>query len=171
MIDHDTIPSSGRWAQRAVDAMAVAFLVILASNIASAHHGFSGSYDLSRPIWIEGTVVASYFGQPHAELTIRTPADLAAPSSRPDLAEAAAFLDAGALAVLPETRGRTIKLELPPTQQYFGLGPRVALGDRIAAVAVRNCERPHQLNVQWLRLADGEIVARSGAMNYMVKSC
>lgn len=141
------------------------------TSLASAHHGFSGRYDLSRPVWIEGDVIAGYYGQPHAELTIRTDADLTLPTSRPDLGPTANFLDAGSLTVLPETRGRTIKIELPPTQQYFDLGNRIAAGDRIAIVAVRNCESPHQLNGQWLRLAGGAVIARSSAMSYMVKSC
>lgn len=148
-----------------------ATLCSIVAGGASAHHGFGGKYDLSRPVWIEGVVVAAYFGQPHAELTIRTSTDLALPSSRPDLLAAASFLDAGSLNVKPETRGQTIKVELPPTQQYFGLKGRITVGARIEVVAVRNCERPHQLNGQWLRLADGSVIARSSAMGYMVKSC
>ncbi|WP_425645357.1 hypothetical protein [Agrobacterium leguminum] len=132
-------------------ALALAISVI---GVASAYHGFGDRYDLSAPIWVEGEVVEAYFGQPHAELTIRTRVDMALPATAPDMDMAAAFLDAGALVVLPETVGQTIEVELPPTQQYFGLGERIHVGDRVAIIAVRNCDEPHQLNGQWLRLAD-----------------
>ncbi|ANG98750.1 hypothetical protein A8A54_19300 [Brucella pseudogrignonensis] len=148
-----------------------AVLALSLTGIASAHHGFSGRYDLSTPVWIEGEVVEAWFGQPHAELTLRISEDLALPSAPPDLETAANFLNVGSLRVLPETVGQVIEVELPPTRQYFGLGDRIKPGDRIAVIAVRNCEEPHQLNGQWLRLASGEIVARAGAMSYMVNGC
>ncbi|MGU3399861.1 hypothetical protein ACLBWS_08980 [Brucellaceae bacterium D45D] len=141
------------------------------THSAFGHHGFGGRYDLNVPVWIEGEVIEAYFGQPHAELKVHTASDLAVPAALPDMESASGFLDSGALAVLPETQGRDIVVELPPTQQYFGLGDKIRPGDRIAVVALRNCEEPHQLNGQWLRLADGEIVVRSGPMTYMVKGC
>ncbi|MQV25648.1 hypothetical protein GHK01_03105 [Sinorhizobium meliloti] len=42
---------------------------------------------------------------------------------------------------------------------------------RIAAVAVRNCDPPRQLNVQWLQLPGGEVESRTVAMSYMVEEC
>ena len=146
-------------------------LTAVTGTTALGHHGFSGRYDLSRPIWIEGEVVRAYFGPPHAELTIRTAPSMRVPSPLPRLGPTASFIDAGSLRILTPTQGRTFRLELPPTQQYFGLRSRVAVGDRIAVVALRNCERPHQLNVQWLRPAKGAIVARSAPMSYMARQC
>lgn len=151
--------------------LTVAFCFALVAGSAWSHHGFSGSYDLSAPVWIEGEVLSAYFGQPHAELTIRTSTGLSVPSPLPDLGTAESFLNAQDLTVRPDTQGATVRVELPPTQQYFGLGNRVAVGDVVAVVAVRNCVPPHQLNGQWLRLASGEVVARSGAMSYMVERC
>jgi hypothetical protein len=150
------------------------FLILCLMTVggdASAHHGFGGRYDLSRPVWIEGVVKQVHFGQPHAEITVEVPADIQLPRTAPDLASAASFLDGSALTVRADTAGRVVKIELPPTQQFFRLGNVVVVGATIAVVAVRNCEAPHQLNGQWLRLASGEIVARSGAMSYMVKGC
>ncbi len=146
-------------------------LGLVSAGGVSAHHGFSGRYDLSSPVWIEGQVVSGYFGQPHAELTIQVADALAVPAIRPDMGAAASFLNADRLVVRPETRGLRIKVELPPTQQYFSLSGKIAVGDHVAVIAVRNCDTPHQLNVQWLRLPSGAIVARSGAMSYMVTSC
>jgi hypothetical protein len=87
------------------------------------------------------------------------------------LAPVSSFLSNAALHVPADLPGQTVKLELPPTAQYSSLGGRVSVGDRIAAVAIRNCETPHQLNVQWLRLADGSIESRQAAMSYMVEQC
>jgi hypothetical protein len=149
---------------------ALALGLILAGG-ARAHHGFDGRYSLAAPVWVEGVVVEAYFGQPHSELTVQISSDLATPVPLPDLGPAAGFLDAQALAVPADIVGQTVVLELPPTPQYSSLGNRIARGDRIAAVAVRNCEPPHQLNVQWLRLPNGEVESRAGAMSYMVDEC
>lgn len=153
---------------------AAAFVAMSLATVggdASAHHGFGGRYDLTRPVWIEGVVKQAYFGQPHAEITVEVPADITLPRVAPDLASAASFLDGSALVVRADTAARVVKIELPPTQQFFRLGSVVAVGSTIAVIAVRNCDSPHQLNGQWLRLASGEIVARSGAMSYMVNGC
>jgi hypothetical protein len=103
----------------------VALCVALAAGSAWSHHGFSGRYDLSAPVWIEGEVVSAYLGQPHAELTIRTSANLSVPSPLPDLGTAESFLNAQDLTVRAEAQDATVRVELPPTQQYFGLGNRV----------------------------------------------
>lgn len=149
---------------------ALALGITVASG-ARAHHGFDGRYDLATPIWVEGVVVEAYFGHPHSELTVEVSSDIALPVPVPDLGPAASFLDPQALTVPDDLVGKSFVLELPPTDQYASLGNRVAIGSRIAAVAVRNCEPPHQLNVQWLRLPNGEVESRSGAMSYMVDQC
>ncbi|SFA76968.1 hypothetical protein SAMN03159496_00252 [Rhizobium sp. NFR07] len=141
------------------------------STIALAHHGFQSRYDMGKPIWIEGIVERSYFGNPHSELTVKVAADLAIPQPAPTLGPVSSFLSNAALHVPADLRGQTVELELPPTAQYSSLGGRVSVGDRIAAVTIRNCETPHQLNVQWLRLADGSIESRQAAMSYMVEQC
>ena len=141
------------------------------SGIARAHHGFDGRYDMSAPVWIEGVVVDAYFGNPHSELTVRVSDDVQLPSPAPDLGPAATFLEAGTLAVPEDIVGQNVVLELPPTRQYSILGDRVQVGDTIFAVAIRNCEPPHQFNVQWLQLPDGGVESRTGAMSYMVEGC
>lgn len=146
-------------------------LVFVLAGGARAHHGFDGRYDLSAPAWIEGIVVDAYFGHPHSELTVRVAGDIALPAPPPDLGTAAGFLDTQALTIPGDIVGRTVLLELPPTSQYSSLGDRIGEGDRIAAVALRNCEPPHQLYVQWLRLPDGAVESRTGAMSFMVEQC
>ena len=148
-----------------------AFFLLVCMPTAWAHHGFNGRYDLSKPVWIEGVVTKAYFGQPHAELSIRTAASLAVPSPLPDLAESSSFLSAGSLVVIQELRGQVVRVELPPTGQFFSLERRIKVGDRVAVIAVRNCESPFQLNGQWVKAGNGAPVARSGSMSYMVKGC
>ena len=148
-----------------------ASLLLLPVGVATAHHGFSGRYDLGYPVWIEGEVSEAYFGQPHAELTIRVSDSIAVPEPAPDLGPTDRFIDVSAMVVRPETVGQPVVVELPPTQQYFSLSDRIAVGDRVAIVALRNCEPPHQYNGQWLRLEGGETVARSRAMSYMIDGC
>ncbi|AGA10741.1 hypothetical protein CN151_33395 [Sinorhizobium meliloti] len=140
-------------------------------GIARAHHGFDGRYNLATPVWVEGLVVEAYFGNPHSELTVEISSDLSMPAPLPDLGPAASFLDAQSLTVPEDVVGQTVVLELPPTAQYSSLGDRIARGDRIAAVAVRNCDPPRQLNVQWLQLPGGEVESRTVAMSYMVEEC
>lgn len=149
-------------------ALALAFVL---SGAARAHHGFDGRYDLAAPFWIEGVVVEAYFGHPHSEVTVQVSDDIALPEPLPDLGPAAGFLDAQVLSVPEDIVGRTVVLELPPTPQYSSLSDRIRVGDRVAAVAVRNCGPPYQLNVQWLRLPDGDVESRTGAMSYMVEGC
>lgn len=149
----------------------VVFLALALGGMAHAHHGFVGRYDLAAPVWIEGVVVKAYFGYPHSELTIRIPRDVVLPSPPTDIGPAANFLDAQALTIPDDIRGRTVIVELPPTRQYATLGDRIREGDTISAVALRNCEPPHQFNVQWLRLPNGEVESRATAMSYMVEGC
>jgi len=136
-----------------------------------AHHGFTGRYDISQPLWIEGEVTRVYFGQPHPEVTIRTPNDLSAPSSAPDLTGAAGVIRPQALSVREDSRGREIVVEFPPIQAFFSLGSRVARGDRVAVIAFRNCEAPHQIRGQWIQPAIGAPVARNGRVQYQVDGC
>ncbi|WP_420006266.1 hypothetical protein [Arenibacterium sp. LLYu02] len=135
-----------------------------------AHHGFDGRYDLGTPVWIEGTVESAYFGPPHSELTIRLDDPLAVPESI-DLGAAGTFIGAYSLVLPDAAPGEIVEAELPPTSQYAALGGRLGVGDRIAAVALRNCSPPYQLNIQWLRLADDSVESRRAPMSYMVETC
>lgn len=67
---------------------AIALIALVASvGVASAHHGFTGRYDASTPLWVEGEVVSAHIGPPHIEVRLRTPNTFVAPkrSGLPDL--------------------------------------------------------------------------------------
>lgn len=85
---------------------------------AQAHHGWS-SFDADRPIYLEGTVRKVRWQNPHAELELELPANLALP---PNLAQRSvpaqtAPVDGKALlarAVLPTRKDRMWEIELAP---------------------------------------------------------
>lgn len=157
-------------ARRAV-RMIVAAAALLSGAAASAHHGFSGRYDVSKPLWIEGEVTKAYFGQPHAELGIRTPADLGPPQQAPELAGGEKIIRAEAIQVRPDTRGRVVEVELPPTRAFFDLRDAIKVGDRVAVIAIRNCDAPYEMYTQWIRAPGGAVAAQTLRLSFMLPGC
>ncbi|MGL4728640.1 MAG: DUF6152 family protein [Bosea sp. (in: a-proteobacteria)] len=141
-----------------------AFLFI--GGAALAHHGFTGRYDASRPIWIEGTVESSAFAPPHPVIAVRVdgaarpPADLALPTEL-----------AGPLAARPEDTGQRVEVEFPPVSTFYQMGSQIRVGERVAIIALRNCNAPHQLRSQWVRAAAGTVIERGGRMSGQVNGC
>lgn len=153
--------------------LAAAAFAILLPGLVLAHHGFTGRYDLSQPVWIRGQITQAYFGQPHPTLTIRTAPDMAVPAPKPDPAGARAVIDIDRLTVRSETRGSDVPVEFPPTSAFFNLDRGVAVGDTVSVIAFRNCDAPHQLRGQWL-LADkagASPVLRANRQTYQVERC
>ncbi|MEL6102988.1 MAG: hypothetical protein AAFR68_16970 [Pseudomonadota bacterium] len=133
---------------------------------AFAHHGFTGSYDSARPIYVVGEVIHATFRRPHPVIEMRVDAELQPPTDLPDGAEFANILE-----VRDEDRGKIIDVEYPPIRLFFNLEGQIAPGDRIATIVYRNCRPPHQLRGQWLRLADGEAFVRRGRMQTEDAEC
>lgn len=133
---------------------------------ALAHHGFGGRYLATQPIYLEGAVRTASFRPPHPTVSLAVSTSLQRPSA---LAGGDEFLDR--LVVRQEDRGRLLDIEFPPVGLFFGLADRVRTGDAIAVVVYRNCNAPHQLRGQWIRLADGGTVVRSGRMQTEVQDC
>ena len=131
-----------------------------------AHHGFTGTYDSARPIYVAGDVVEASFRRPHPVIELRVDAELKPPN---DLPKGEEFADV--IEVRSEDRGRIIDVEYPPISLFFNLRDRIAVGDRIETIVYQNCRPPHQLRGQWLRLADGEAVVRRGRMQTEDAGC
>lgn len=136
------------------------------ADAALAHHGFEGRYDISRPIYLDGFVRSASFRPPHPTLSLAIRADLRRPESLLDGEEFARDL-----VVREEDRGRTLDVEFPPVRLFFDMAGRLAIGERIAIVAYRNCSPPSQLRGQWVRLADGTTFVRKGRMQSEVRGC
>ena len=88
-----------------------------------------------------------------------------------DLAGARETIRPDALAIRDDLRGRVVTIEFQPLRDFFRLGERIGRGQRVAAIAFRNCDAPHQLRAQWVRLAGEMPVVRSGRAAYLVDRC
>lgn len=146
----------------------ISFLVagLLAGSTALAHHGFSGRYDVSIPIYLRGVVEAAYFGLPHTEITLTIDPSAGAP----ELAGTGAEFNDGLVPWSAEL-GKRVEIEFPPVARFFDLDGRVSIGDTVAVVVLRNCEPPHQLRGQWIAPEAGEPVVRSGRMQSEIGGC
>jgi hypothetical protein len=133
---------------------------------ALAHHGFTGRYDTARPLWLAGPVTRADFAPPHPVIALRIE-DASPPN--PALPLPVEF--AGPLSVRAEDVGQVREVEFPPVRAFFDLGARLRIGDRVAIMALVNCRPPHQLRSQWIRLADGGIIERTGRLSYMAAGC
>lgn len=133
---------------------------------AYAHHGFGGRYDLARPIWIEGVVTRTTFAPPHPTLHVRAES-VTDPATPTDLPHGLTAMPA----VTAEYAGAEHEIEFPPVGTFFDLRDDVAVGDRVALIVLRNCDPPHQLRSQWIRLSNGTVVRRDNRMAYMVEGC
>ncbi|MGA0572736.1 DUF6152 family protein [Variovorax sp. VNK109] len=106
---------------------------------AMAHHGWS-SFDQDRPIYLQGRVTRVQWRNPHAELVIEVPANLALPA---DLAQRAlpaqsAPVDGKALlakTVLPTRKDRSWEVELAPLtrMEAWKVAP-IAVGAQVSLV-------------------------------------
>lgn len=132
----------------------------------SAHHGFSGKYDNTRPLWLQGTIQTVVFQYPHAIVSLAVPPD----ETTGDRPASAPFLSSDPVSD-PQYNGRTVRLEFPPISRFNSLENEIKSGDKVSVIVFRNCEQPHQLRVQWIRLTDGREVARSGRVQTEVEGC
>lgn len=109
----------------------------LATPAARAHHGWS-SFDLERPLYLEGQAVKVAWRNPHAELELELPAELKLP---PDLARRplpaqSATVDGPRLlqaARLPTRKDRRWQIELAPLTRMdaWKVAP-LKVGDTVA---------------------------------------
>lgn len=129
-----------------------------------AHHGFGGRYDTSRAILLAGRVERLRIGMPHPWIVLRVDDDAASGIGAPREFE-------GRIVRRDEDRGQLREVEFPPVARFLELGPELRVGDRVVVIALRNCQAPHQLRGQWIRLASGREVLREGRMQTEVAGC
>lgn len=121
----------------AMPVAAVAPLAWLSATTARAHHGWS-SFDLSRPLYLEGRAERVAWRNPHAELDlVRSPALVLPPdlASRPVPAQMASVNGLALLkaAQLPRRSDARWHIELAPLSRMQAWGvPRIADGDTVA---------------------------------------
>lgn len=134
----------------------------------AAHHGFRMDYDASSTYWLEGTVIEGYYGQPHAEFTLRLKPG-AAPGPGP-IPENAKDLFAK-LKPLPGELRSVVEVEFPQQQMFYELGDVLNAGDTVAVIVVRGCETPRPLRGQWVMLPDGTTIRARGTVQSEVAYC
>ncbi|WP_288254303.1 DUF6152 family protein [uncultured Hydrogenophaga sp.] len=109
------------------------------AGAARAHHGWS-SFDQNRPLYLEGKAVQVAWRNPHAELVLEVPENLAVPAGlaqRPVPAQSATVDGAALLAraTVPTRKDRRWEVELAP---IFRMNqwqvPEVKVGDSVAMV-------------------------------------
>jgi hypothetical protein len=155
-------------------AVLMAAAMVFSPSAASAHHGFTGRYDASAPLWIEGEVVSAHIGPPHIEVRLRTPARFSAPGRASLDGLAGALRPTAApptLRVRADHMGATLLLEFPPIGAFTGLRGRLRVGDRVSAVVYRNCNAPHNLRVQWFKVGDGPALPGRRNVQTEVERC
>jgi hypothetical protein len=112
---------------------------LLALPLARAHHGWS-SFDLARPIYLEGKAHKVAWRNPHAELELELAAGLKLPADlagRKVPAQAAQVDGAGLLkaATLPTRKDARWQIELAPlTRMEAWKVPQIKDGDTLAVL-------------------------------------
>jgi hypothetical protein len=141
---------------------------------ASAHHGGTGDYDASRPLYLSGTVTATKYGFPHAVLDIQVPAGLTAPDNLTGLDQLRGneFWNGDPIAY---GAGQRQELLLPPdiTGTIGGMDNRPARGDTVRAIAYQRCagdDYAGELRVQQISFA-GEQLRYEGTITRMTDGC
>jgi hypothetical protein len=132
-------------------AIAVALAV---APSAVAHHGDTGEYDITRPLFVRGEVLEAEYGFPHATMRVRVAADQQVPG---DLSRYRALEDldeAPSLDDLATPDPGEVDLLLHPTITSDTLDPdsgRPEVGDTLEGIFLRRCPQGNQY--------DGEIRA------------
>jgi hypothetical protein len=145
-----------------------AVALLLLSGVASAHHGFTGAYDASQPLYLEGEVTAATLVLPHAEMTITVPAGVSVPQGLTQL-DALGIRDVSAK-LRPMPAG-SYRVQMAGTNFVRDLNGKIEVGDRIALVALRNCHPPHEVRSRWIRVSGGEVITRGGSTQAEVDGC
>lgn len=151
-----------------------ALVLFLTGNITrvEAHHGFTGQYDASRPVYLQGTVQQVRWQSPHSTLIVELSKNLEVPPQFRQLTASELGSDTQQrLTVSPDLLGTQQRVEFPPVASMVDpLQDRLQVGDSIQLVVLRNCQPPNQLRVLLARLTDGTTVARAKTAN-QVNGC
>ncbi|WP_163269550.1 hypothetical protein [Chelativorans alearense] len=135
---------------------------------AAAHHGFTGAYDATSPLYVEGTVEAVTLAYPHVEMTVAVPADITVPDVLPGL-DVLGIPDAQAK--IAPIEADTYDLQMAGTEFVTDLADRIQVNDRVSLVALRNCLPPHEIRSRWIRVASGDVVTVAGETQAEVQGC
>jgi hypothetical protein len=156
--------------------------VVLVTMLASAtpalsHHGFTGRYDRSHPLYIEGQIAQATYQLPHGLITVEPSQPVGPP---PDLLElpGAAYVRLGGRDVVTRSRaidpvggGVLVLLLTPPMTTELQARPAPpSRGQPIGAIVFRECSTG-ELRVQLLRVSATDTLVRAGVLQTEVDGC
>lgn len=152
---------------------AITIASLMGMNKVEAHHGFTGQYDVSRPLYLQGTVREVRWQSPHSILVLELPKNLKVPSAFRQLSQ---VNELGSdtqirLSVPRNLLGTRQRVEFPPLASMVSpLQNRLQRGNTVQLIVLRNCQAPNQLRVLLARLNDGTTVAQARTSN-QVNGC
>lgn len=157
--------------------VAIVIITIISAAPAEGHHGFTGRYDRSKPLYIEGQITQATYMLPHGLITIEPSPPTPPP---PDLFELSgdAYARLGGRDVVVRTQpiqatggGVLVLLLTPPmTTDMAGRAAPPARGQAVGAIVFRECSTG-ELRVQLLRISPKESVVRVGVLQTEVDGC
>jgi len=161
--------------------LAVAITVLLTAIApaapAEAHHGFTGRYDRSKPLYIAGQITQATYTLPHGLITIEP-----APPSEPpaDLLQLnpRQYSDLGGRDVVTRAQpiqatggGVLVLLLTPPmTSEVAARTAPPTRGQSVGAIVYRECSTG-ELRVQLLRVSATDTLVRQGVLQREVNGC
>ncbi len=148
--------------KRVAVLLAFLSLALISGAPAEAHHGWS-SYDLSRPVYVVGTVAQVIWQNPHVEVIldvpagIRLPADLAQ-TPIPDFLERVGGRETLQKARLPAQPAKRWTLELAPISRMmqYGANRRAQVGETAAFVGYISRTVCDEMRIEIVIFGDGE---------------
>jgi hypothetical protein len=158
-------------------ATAVLVTMLASTTPALSHHGFTGRYDRSHPLYIEGQITQATYQLPHGLITIE-PSQPAGPP--PDLLAlpSGAYVRLGGRDVVTRSRpiepvggGVLVLLLTPPMTTEVQARPAPpSRGQPIGAIVFRECSTG-ELRVQLLRVSATDTLVRAGVLQTEVDGC
>ncbi len=133
-----------------------------------AHHGFAGRYDFSRPLYVAGRIASSWFGFPHARLSIVPDPEMRLPRGRDayralEDAEGRAMLSQ--LRLLKQVGVVDMSLDAAMTRVLVDEPSLLPVGSWTESIVYRRVgtdEYRNELLAVLVRLADGRMLVGSG---------
>ncbi|MCE7948989.1 MAG: hypothetical protein DYG88_16325 [Chloroflexi bacterium CFX4] len=137
-------------------------LALIGSTPVEAHHGWS-SYDLSRPVYVVGTVAEVIWQNPHVEVILDVNADIRLPATLtempiPDFLARVGGRETLQKAGLPSEPAKRWTLELAPISRMaqYGANRRAEVGETVAFIGYISRTICDEMRIEIVMFSDGE---------------
>ena len=146
-----------------------ALAAVLPAAPAAGHHGDTGDYDRTHPVYVSGDVTTARYGFPHATLELSVPAGLTPPTDQARFDRLDEMDGRPTLSRLVAAPAGPFTILFPPdlTSQLNNASDRPEAGQRVEAVAYPRCQQGNQYDgehrVQAFATTDGEVLFRNAS--------